>query len=240
MPMAGSPNLLLTRGFFDLRDRWEGLTLSEKAWACAVYGRRATRDWRSSHDVDQELRGRFARAALWISELNKTLHRGSYRLNVILTLNIGQIANAARVPNEVIQRQTLQNLRNCYRNSRHSFSGIWRREVFGKEKRGEHLHLLTHAPRGMRDRFLEKLPVWANDPLDTARTSRRFDRKTWRAVGMSGTWHLGRIYELEGVLDYLAKVPIDENGQLVSRPVRLRPVRKGAREFAIFGVKEGC
>ena len=136
MPMAGSPKPLPTQGSIDFCDRWDDLALSEKAWACAVHGRRATRDWRFKHDIDLELRGRFARAAIEISERNRLLNRGSYRLNVMLTLNIGQIANAVGVPSEVIQRRTVQNMRNCYRNTRHTFSGIWRREVFGKEASG--------------------------------------------------------------------------------------------------------
>jgi len=86
----------------------------------------------------------------------------------------------------------------------------------------------------MRVRLLDALQRWLDEPLDVRRSSRSFRHSKWQAWGVYGRWHLRRIYQLDGALDYIAKVPKDANGEPLSRGQRLGRAR--VREFATFGI----
>lgn len=210
--------------------------LSEQVRAVATFGRSSPRGWRERYAVDPMMREEFGRVAETVRQMNTPLHRRSNRLNAMLTLNIGRIGmNTARTT-RATQDRLIQNLRNCFRGRPHTFAGIWRREVHGDGWQGEHLHLLVHAPRGMRARFIAKLPCWTGDPLDVRHTSRRFDRPAWQAVSVRRTWHLCRIYSLGDALDYIAKAPLDQRGDPIPRSMRLAALCKGVREYGTFGL----
>lgn len=231
-----NPNALSSRDFPSCSDHGKGTMLSEQVWEVATGGRSKRRNWRERHLIDEDMRARFSDAAGRVEVRNAILHRGSYRLNAMLTLNIGMAVDHMNMPAKAIQARMFQNLRNIFRGRSHCFAGLWRRETFGGAAMGEHLHVLTHLPRGMRARLVDRLPVWTCDPLDTRRTSKRFDRRCWHAVGTLKTWHLCRVHSVDGALDYLSKIPLGVDDTPVSRQHRLGPGHHGAHEFGVFGL----
>ena len=199
--------------------------------------RRKRHSWRTEYSIDQQMRSRFQTAGERIASKNIRLHRGSYRINALLTINSGQISATLHEPYTSTETRIIQNLRNSFRGRKHSFSGLWRREVFGHSPMGVHLHLALHLPRGVRQLFLESLPVWLGDQLDQRFTSKRFNRPNWKAVSIKRTWHLCRVYHCNGLLDYLAKIPLDTNGRPLDRAARCKFLGHSAREFGVFGLR---
>ena len=172
-------------------------------------------------------------AAVSVMEANYPLHRGCNRLNVLLTINAEHLARRGETPQAVLRR-VMKLLMNLYRNVPQKFAGVWRCEFGTDRYGGHHYHIAFHAPYGMRERLLDALQRWFDEPLDESRSSRSFRYYKWQAWGVYGRWHLRRIYQLDGALDYIAKVPKDANGEPLSRVQRLGGAR--VREFAAFGI----
>jgi len=183
--------------------------------------------------VDAAMRLAFEMAAVAVMEANYSLDRGCNRLNVLLTINAEYLARNGESAQDVLRR-IMQLCRKLYRNIPQNFAGVWRCEFGTDRYGGHHYHIAFHAPRGMRARLLDALQRWLGEPLDVRRSSRSFRHPTWQVWGVRRGWHLRRIYQLDGALDYIAKVPKDANGEPLSRGQRLGRVR--AREFTAFGI----
>lgn len=195
------------------------------------------RPWHDTHVVDPTMRGVFAKAAKAIADANFQIDRGCNRLNVMLTLNAEHLARGEETPQAVLRR-IMKHLRNLYRSSPKVFTGVWRHE-FGTDRYGGwHYHIVFHLPRGMRDRLLKALQKWLDEPLDEQRLSPSFRHPKWQAKGVRSGWHLRRIYSIDGLLDYIAKVPKDAAGKAVSRAVRLQSGTKRVREYDTFGLSK--
>ncbi len=188
--------------------------------------------WRDNHVVDAAMRAVFATTAKSVMEANYLLHRGCNRINVMLTINAGPMARDGETAQAVLRR-VMKLCVNLYRNVPQTFAGVWRYEIGTDRYGGCHYHIAFHAPRGMRDRLLDALQGWFDEPLDLKRSSRSFRNPKWKAYGIRGGWQLCRIYELDGALDYIAKVLTDGNGEPLSRAERLGNAR--VREYATFG-----
>lgn len=182
------------------------------------------------------MRAVFELVAGEIERRNYRINRNSYRLNIMLTVNIAQTADQSGDSVTSVQSRVLRNLRNLFRSLRHEFAGIWRREAHARNPYGEHLHILFHAPRGMRATLMRLVPLWLDDPVAPYRTSKRFDRPNWRVGSTNRSWQLERVYGVSGALDYVAKVPLGRDEQPMSRPERLDCVRRTVREYGNFGV----
>ena len=191
------------------------------------------RPWRDTHVVDAAMRLTFSMAAVAVMEANYSLHRGCNRLNVLLTINAEYLARDGESAQDVLQR-IMQLCRKLYRNIPQKFAGVWRCEFGTDRYGGHHYHIAFHAPYGMRERLLDALQRWLDEPLDVERSSRSFRYSKWQAWGVYGRWHLRRIYQLDGALDYIAKVPKDASGEPLARGKRLGGAR--VREFGGFGI----
>jgi len=131
----------------------------------------------------------------------------------------------------------MRNMRNLFRNLVHRFAGFWRLEIGQSRYGGWHYHIVFHAPRGMRCELIKALPNWTNEPLDPVSSSQKFNRSQWEVVGVNKGWHLKRVYNVSGVLDYLAKVRIGSDGEPLNREERLVLATQRVREFDKFGVR---
>lgn len=202
--------------------------------------RRRPGSWRDRHEIDADLAEIFGNAAKRVAEQNFPLHRRSFRVNAMLTINSGLIADRDEISYAQVEERLRRNLRNSFRSRGrqrdHRFAGFWRRETFSGSVKGVHCHTLTHLPWGMRARLLQRLPLWTGDPIDPCVTSKRFDRPNWRAVGVCGLWHLCRIYDEGPLIEYLAKVPLGPSGRPIEREARRRHLALGSREFGVFGL----
>lgn len=180
------------------------------------------------------MRGTFAETATAISNANYLLNKNSHRINTLLTLNADQLARMGETPQAFLRRMTA-NLRNLYRDRPHAFAGVWRFEIGTVRYGGRHYHLAYHSPRGLRDKILDALQRWHDEPLDARLSSKSFRHAKWHVVGVRRGWELRRIHALDGALDYLAKVPLDADGTPVPRDTRLAGAGCRVREFGTFG-----
>lgn len=195
-----------------------------------------SRPWREDHVVDQAMRDTFAEAVSAIASANCVLDRGVFRVNVLLTLNAEDLARKGETP-QAFHRWITKQLRNLYRKKPHTFAGVWRYE-FGTFRYGKrHYHIAFHLPRGMRKRLLKALQKWFDEPLDADRSLQSFNHPKWQVRSVNNGWHLRRIYDLESMLDYMAKVPKGPTGEGVSRDERLKGDAKKVREYGTFGHK---
>lgn len=183
------------------------------------------------------MRAVFSKAASAVVEMHAPLHRGCNRINVMLTLNAGYLARDGETAQAVFRR-VMKLLDNLYRSVPQTFAGVRRYEVGTDRYGGRHYHIAFHMPRGMRDRLIEALQGWLDEPLDGRRSSLSPGCPKWQAFGTRSGWHLRRIYDLDGALDYMAKVPKGPTGDLESRAVRLRGETGRVREYATFGISK--
>lgn len=180
------------------------------------------------------MRVAFELAALQIEEINHALNSNSFKVNAMLTLNTGALARVDETPQQTLRRM-MQNMRNLFRGRAHRFAGFWRFEIGSQRYGGPHHHIVFHSPRGMRCELMEALPGWTDEPLDVLRSSQFFNRSQWRVNSLRNAWQLERVYDVPGVLDYLAKLRIGPDGAPITRVERLAKAMVRAREYGTFG-----
>ena len=141
--------------------------------------------WKETHLVDASMRAVYASAALRVEDANRSLNGNSYKVNAVLTINVGALARQGETPQQVLRRLT-RNMRNLFRGLAHRFAGFWRLEIGSPRYGGWHYHLVFHAPRGMRAALMNALPIWTGEPLDVSRSSKSFSKSKWRVYGSEG------------------------------------------------------
>lgn len=213
-------------------------SLSERA-SQHLRGRKPLRggSWRSTHVIEASIRDKFDLVAFLVETANLALNGNSYKLNVMLTLNIEQFIRQGETPQRALRR-FLQYLRNLFRSLPHRFSGFWRLEIGSSRYGGWHYHIVFHAPRGMRATLIEALPIWTDETLDVSRSSQSFNKTQWRLYGSERGWQLERIYDVPGLIDYLAKAPLGRDGKPLTRSLRLGKAKGRVREYGLFGVSK--
>lgn len=235
---AGEAKALATLGFPLLAIEPHTPSLSDVA-SQHLKGRKPLRkeSWRGTHIVDAVMREKFEIAAHQITERNRPLNRNSFKPNAMLTLNTGALARSGETPQQTLRRM-MQNMRNLYRGRAHRFASVWRFEIGLDYFGGPHHHIVFHSPRGMRSELMEALPGWTGEALDASRSSQIFNRSRWLIYSLYNTWQLERVYDVPGILDYLAKVRVGRNGEPSTRAVRLTKATGRVREYGASGLDQ--
>jgi hypothetical protein len=177
----------------------------------------------------------FSLAANAVRETNYELSRASYKLNVMLTVNLGWIAMRQGGSTDKVFSVIKLNLRNSFRGLKQDFAGFWRYEIKSSWTT-EHVHIVFHAPRGLRAKLIEALPSWTGDPCDQKATPCCFKYANWQVKSVTGIWHFRRVYDVPGLIEYLAKIPNAADGKPLTRSDRLKSASRSIRERGIFGV----
>jgi hypothetical protein len=197
-------------------------------------------DWRATHAVDPGIRTAARAAADRVATLFRPLHARSFKLNVMLTVNLDDIARRLNTTPDIALERVMQTMRNQFRRRGHHFAGFWRREFASPRNGGNHCHILFHAPRGIWTSVsaamarLTRDTVAARPRLNVGRPQRCLAER-----GASRTWHLRRITNLPGLLDYISKVPVTRDGRTQTRQARLKGHGDRVKEFRSFGMKTG-
>ena len=197
---------------------------------------RPASDWREAHAIDDDILRAARQAADAVAERFRRHHRRSHKLNVMLTVNLDDIAARLHCSPEKAFGLVMQLLRNLFRNRQHRFAGFWRREIGTRRYGGNHCHILFHAPRGMGQRLVQALGRLTRDPARPIQQSgsRRVRRLATRGTG--GSWHLRRITNLHGLLAYVSKTPLKSDGTGMTRDERMRGCGGRFKEFRTFGL----
>lgn len=211
-------------------------SLSEQVYANATGTclRRGSR-WHETHAINEEMQASFSLTANAVREKNYKLSRASYKLNVMLTVNLGWIAMREGGSTDKVFSVIKLNLRNSFRGLKQDFAGFWRYEIKSSWTT-EHVHIVFHAPRGLRAKLIEALPNWTGDPHDQKATPSCFKYGNWQVKSVTGIWHLRRVYDVPGLIEYLAKIPTAADGEPLTRSDRLKSASRSIRERGIFGV----
>ena len=178
----------------------------------------------------------FVFVACHVEQENRYLNGNSYKLNAMLTINILDLLLEDETPQQALSR-FMQHMRNLFRDLPHRFSGFWRLEFGTLRYGGWHYHIVFHLPRGMREILLNALPDWTGKKIDALISSQHFRGSKWQVKSEGGSWQLKRVYDVLGIVEYLAKIPIDPDGRPLTRKERLIEAKDRVREYAKFGVK---
>lgn len=184
-----------------------------------------------NHSVDPTIEQAFRLASNAIEEwTRKHVHARVCRLNILLTVNTGWLANTRQTRHQDVKADLLNRLRSAFRRERMELRGISRIEAANV---GVHFHLALQGQRGTRVLLARLLHKWTDDPIGASST--RFDRATWHITSHNRTWDLHRVYDVVGLIKYLAKVPLTPDGSPMTRGQRLAGLGR-VREFETFGV----
>lgn len=201
------------------------------------YDHPALTDWRAVYAIDTQLLQVARFTANAVSEAFRPFHMRSHKLNMMLTINLDDVAEHTNSTPSIVFQRIMQLGRNVFRGRRHWFAGFWRREYGTRRRGGNHCHIVFHCPRGLMPVIARRLSQITADPIASVRSQTASARPRQILRGIRRSWDLRRVHNLPNLLLYVSKVPRRRDGTPISRSDRMRGHGDNVKEFRAFGVK---